>query len=90
MVKPNSPLLKASNAPSLPAPVTPSNDVLPAERLLTKEQVCHELGISLNTLTEWMKDGTVPFLRYGRRVYFEWHQLLAAGRANAHQDQLGQ
>lgn len=51
-----------------------------AKRLATKEEVCQEFGISPNTLTEWMKDGIVPFLRYGRRVYFEWPSLLAAGR----------
>jgi excisionase family DNA binding protein len=87
MVSPDKSLLPPeSNA----ADGTPAATLVgPFKRLLTKEQVCHELGISANTLTEWMKDGTVPFLRYGRRVYFEWHQLLAAGRAHAHQDQQG-
>ena len=54
----------------------------PVIQLHTKEEVCEEFGISLTTLTEWMKDGIVPFLRYGRRVYFERHSLLEAGRSH--------
>ena len=72
---------------TIAAPTTPLGMPSPpytsTKRLATKEEVCHEFGISLNTLTEWMKDGTVPFLRYGRRVYFEWPRLLAAGRRHA-------
>lgn len=74
----------ATASAQLPYPTTqtvPSPVVLqPQGHLLSKAEVCQELGISLNTLTEWMKDGIVPYLRYGRRVYFERHRLLAAGR----------
>lgn len=88
MVNPNKPLLSPESSAANGTLTSTLTD--PPKRLLTKEEVCREFTISLNTLTEWMKDGTVPFLRYGRRVYFEWPQLLAAGRANAHQPQQDQ
>lgn len=81
------PLIRAKNAPAVSAAVAPQekqSSCFPlVKRLATKEEVCQEFGISLNTLTEWMRDGTVPFLRYGRRVYFEWPRLLDAGRCHA-------
>lgn len=87
MVTPSIPLVRTKNTLASSALATPpdnrASSPTPSKQLLTKEEVCQEFGISLNTLTEWMKDGTVPFLRYGRRVYFEWASLLAAGRTHA-------
>lgn len=40
------------------------------ERLLSKQELSAELGVSLVTLTDWMKKG-LPFLRLHRRVYFK-------------------
>ena len=50
------------------------------DSLLTKTEACREFGISLTTLTEWQKNGTVPFIRLGRRIYFERSMVLEAGR----------
>ena len=50
------------------------------DSLLTKTDACREFGISLTTLTEWQKNGTVPFIRLGRRIYFERSMVLEAGR----------
>ena len=46
------------------------------ERLLSKQELSEELGVSLVTLTEWMKMG-LPFLRLHRRVYFKKSEVLA-------------
>lgn len=50
------------------------------DSLLTKTEACQEFGISLTTLTEWQKNGIVPFIRLGRRIYFERSMVLEAGR----------
>ena len=47
------------------------------ERLLSKQELAAELGVSLVTLTEWMKKG-LPFLRLHKRVYFKKSEVLAA------------
>lgn len=54
-------------------------DSLPAqvnERLLSKKELSEELGVSLVTVTDWMKKG-LPFLRLHKRVYFKMSEVLA-------------
>jgi predicted DNA-binding transcriptional regulator AlpA len=54
-----------------------SNDQPPKEdRLLSKQELANELGVSLVTLTDWMKKG-LPFLRLHKRVYFKRSEVLA-------------
>jgi len=53
-----------------------SSRQLPAEeRLLSKQELAAELGVSLVTLTDWMKKG-LPFLRLHKRVYFKKSEVL--------------
>ena len=49
------------------------------ERLLSKQELAAELGVSLVTLTDWMKKG-LPFLRLHKRVYFKKSKVLATMR----------
>lgn len=46
------------------------------ERLLSKKELSEELGVSLVTVTDWMKKG-LPFLRLHKRVYFKMSEVLA-------------
>jgi len=48
-----------------------------SERLLSKQELAAELGVSLVTLTDWMKKG-LPFLRLHKRVYFKKSEVLNA------------
>lgn len=52
-----------------------STDSGSRERLLSKQELAAELGVSLMTLTEWMKKG-LPFLRLHKRVYFKMSEVL--------------
>lgn len=52
------------------------------DELLTIDEACEEFGISKTTLGEWKKRGIVPFIRLGRRIYFERTKLLEAGRGH--------
>jgi hypothetical protein len=45
------------------------------ERLLSKQELSEELGVSLVTLTDWMKKG-LPYLRLHKRVYFKKSEVL--------------
>jgi excisionase family DNA binding protein len=39
---------------------------------LTVEEAAEKLGVSVNTVAVWMRDGLVPFYRVGpRRVWFD-------------------
>jgi hypothetical protein len=46
------------------------------ERLLSKQELAKELGVSLVTLTDWMKKD-LPFLRLHKRVYFKRSEVIA-------------
>ena len=48
-----------------------------SEKLLSKQELAAELGVSLVTLTDWMKKG-LPFLRLYKRVYFRKSEVLNA------------
>ncbi|HET6256223.1 MAG TPA: helix-turn-helix domain-containing protein [Puia sp.] len=53
----------------------------PEEALLSRQQIAAELGISLVTLTDWMKKG-LPYLRLNGRVYFKRSEVLASMKHN--------
>ncbi|WP_426587532.1 helix-turn-helix domain-containing protein [Mucilaginibacter sp. R-33] len=46
-----------------------------SEKLLSKQELAAELGVSLVTLTDWMKKG-LPYLRLYKRVYFRKSEVL--------------
>jgi predicted DNA-binding transcriptional regulator AlpA len=50
---------------------------LNSEKLLSKQELAAELGVSLVTLTDWMKKG-LPYLRLHKRVYFKKSEVLNA------------
>jgi hypothetical protein len=54
---------------------TGSTQLPKEEQLLSKQELADEFGISLVTLTDWMKKG-LPFLRLHKRVYFERSKVL--------------
>ncbi|MGN8068589.1 helix-turn-helix transcriptional regulator [Mucilaginibacter sp. 22184] len=56
---------------------TGGNQPPDSERLLSKQELAAELGVSLVTLTDWMKKD-LPYLRLHKRVYFKKSQVLGA------------
>jgi hypothetical protein len=52
------------------------------EPLLSRQQIAAELGISLVTLTDWMKKG-LPFMRLNGRVYFKRSEVVASMKHNS-------
>lgn len=54
---------------------TGNNNPSNSERLLSKQELATELGVSLVTLTHWMKKG-LPCLRLHKRVYFQKSEVL--------------
>jgi hypothetical protein len=48
-----------------------------SKKLLSKQELAAELGVSLVTLTDWMKKG-LPYLRLHKRVYFKKSEVLGA------------
>jgi hypothetical protein len=63
------------------SPIPPARQA-PEETLLSRQQIAAELGISLVTLTDWMKKG-LPYLRLNGRVYFKRSEVIASMKHNA-------
>jgi hypothetical protein len=62
-------------------PALPTGKPAPEEALLSRQQIAAELGISLVTLTDWMKKG-LPYLRLNGRVYFKRSEVIASMNHN--------
>jgi len=60
----------------------PAAKLVPDEPLLSRQQIAAELGISLVTLTDWMKKG-LPYLRLNGRVYFKRSEVISSMKHNA-------
>jgi excisionase family DNA binding protein len=50
----------------------------PAPELITRKETAHILGISLPTLNEWTKNGTIPAQRIGTRVRYQRANVYAS------------
>jgi excisionase family DNA binding protein len=55
---------------------TVSTKPAPAETLLSKKEVCELLGVTLNTLSKFTKNGTIPAFGIGSRVMFKRSDVL--------------
>ena len=49
-----------------------------APELITRKETAHILGISLPTLNEWTKNGTLPAQRIGTRVRYQRANVYAS------------
>jgi excisionase family DNA binding protein len=47
-------------------------------RLLNKKEICPLLHISQPTLSTRMADGSIPYIKLGGRVLFDWDSVRAA------------
>ena len=62
-------------------PGGPPTKTEPEEALLSRQQIAAELGVSLVTLTDWMKKG-LPYMRLNGRVYFKRSEVIASMKHN--------
>ncbi|WP_159637735.1 helix-turn-helix domain-containing protein [Sphingobacterium composti Ten et al. 2007 non Yoo et al. 2007] len=62
---------------------TSTSEQQASQKLLTKKEMADELDISLVSLTDWMKQGRVPYMRLGKRIYFKKQEVINS-MANFH------
>lgn len=48
------------------------------ETLIKRNDVAKLFGISLVTLNSWMRDGRIIYHRINSRVFFKYHEVMAA------------
>jgi len=52
----------------------------PQESLMSRKEVAKFFSVTPVTITTWMKEGRLPFLRVKRRVYFKKEEILFAAQ----------
>ncbi|MCX6155212.1 MAG: helix-turn-helix domain-containing protein [Candidatus Kapabacteria bacterium] len=48
----------------------------PKEEFISREELAKRLGVSPVSLWKWRKSGKFSFIKLGRRVLFDWQQVL--------------
>ena len=47
------------------------------KRFLSKKELATLVGVTIVTISRWMKDGKISYLKIGRRVLFQEQKVLA-------------
>ncbi|MFN6046472.1 MAG: helix-turn-helix transcriptional regulator [Bacteroidota bacterium] len=46
------------------------------QELITDDEMQRRLGVSRTTLYNWRKDGTIPYLRIGKKLFYRWKEII--------------
>ena len=44
--------------------------------LITDDEMQRRLGVSRTTLYNWRKEGTLPYLRIGKKLFYRWKEII--------------
>ena len=47
------------------------------QELITDDEMQRRLGVSRTTLYNWRKDGTIPYLRIGKKLFYRWKEIIS-------------
>jgi hypothetical protein len=67
-------LLAVENLPAQPGAPKPD--------IMTGEQVCEKLSITIQTLIKWRDKGKVPFLQIGSSIRYDFNKVISALEVN--------
>jgi len=49
---------------------------VPADEMLTKEELAARLKVAVRTLENWQHDGLIPFLKISNVILFYWPDVV--------------
>ena len=58
------------------SPQTPN--LHPKPEILTGEELCKKLGVTIQTLIRWRHKGKIPFMRIGSSIRYDFIKVLEA------------
>lgn len=44
--------------------------------LITDDEMQRRLGVSRTTLYNWRKEGTIPYVRIGKKLFYRWKEII--------------
>jgi hypothetical protein len=57
---------------------TKPDQVKPQPRIITGEELCKELDVTIQTLIRWRQKGKIPYLQIGSSIRYDFYKVLAA------------
>ncbi|MFC2125549.1 helix-turn-helix domain-containing protein [Bacteroidota bacterium] len=58
--------------------------LVPEDKMMTIQETARFLDVSKVTLHNWKKNGKLPYLRLGKRVFFSQKEILEAMKSNVY------
>lgn len=46
------------------------------QELITDDEMQRRLGVCRTTLYNWRKEGTIPYLRIGKKLFYRWKEII--------------
>jgi excisionase family DNA binding protein len=56
--------------------VLPTNEPSPLPTINTGEELCKQLGVTIQTLIRWKHKGNVPFMQIGSSIRYDLNKVL--------------
>ena len=56
----------------------PKSKPEPQPEIMTGEEVCKKLGVTIQTLIRWRHKGKIPFMRIGSSIRYDFIKVLEA------------
>lgn len=50
--------------------------------IITGEEICQKLGITIQTLIRWRQKGKIPFLQLGSSIRYDFNKVIEALEVN--------
>jgi excisionase family DNA binding protein len=58
--------------------------LVPEDKMMTIQETAEFLDVSKVTLHNWKKNGKLPYLRLGKRVFFSQKEIVEAMKSNVY------
>jgi len=46
------------------------------QELITDDEMQRRLGVCRTTLYNWRKEGTIPYIRIGKKLFYRWQEII--------------
>ncbi len=56
----------------------PAQKQLPKPDIMTGEELCEKLDVTIQTLIRWRQKGKIPFLQIGSSIRYDFNKVLEA------------
>ncbi len=47
------------------------------QELITDDEMQRRLGVCRTTLYNWRKEGTIPYIRIGKKLFYRWKEIIS-------------